>query len=123
MAQYSRVRTPVRIPVPGGKLIEESVGRVSTAHDDVSVAHMVAPSGWTEPAQTPAFAEITVMVRGRLRVEIGPEGAGETVELSAGETLRVEPGVRVCYANSFAEECEYYAICLPAFTLERARRE
>ncbi len=121
MARFTHVRAASRIPVPGGKLIEEIVGRVNTASDDVSVAHMVAPPGWSEPAQTPDFAEITVMVRGRMRVEIGAER--EVVELAAGETLRLEPGVRVSYANPFAEESEYYAICLPAFTLERAHRE
>ncbi len=123
MARFTHVRTATRIPVPGGKLIEEIVGRVNTGSDDVSVAHMVAPGGWSEPAQTPEFAELTIMVRGRMRVEIGPPGSADVVELAAGETLRVEPGVRVCYANPFTDESEYYAVCLPAFALERAHRE
>ncbi len=63
------------------------------------------------------------MVRGRMRAEIGPAGRAEVVEIAAGESLRVEAGVRVRYANSFAEEAEYYAVCIPAFTLERAHRE
>jgi mannose-6-phosphate isomerase-like protein (cupin superfamily) len=119
MAKYTHVTAPVRIEAPGGKLIEEIVGRVSTHSADVSVAHMVAPPGWDEPAQTPAFVEITVMVRGRMRVEVGDD----VVELRAGESIRCEPGVRVRYANPYGEESEYYAICLPAFSLETVNRE
>lgn len=118
MSSYRHVVEPVRIPAPGGKVIEEIFGRVSTGSSDVSVAHMIAPPGWDEPAQTPAFAEITVMVRGRMRVEVG----AEVVELSAGQAIRCEPGIRVRYANPFAEESEYYAICLPAFSLETVGR-
>ena len=121
MAGFTHVTKPTRIPVPGDKLIEEIFGCVNTDTDDVSVAHMVAPPGWTEPAQRPEFAEITIMIRGQLRVHLG-DGSAET-DLSAGESLRVEPGVRVCYSNPFDAACEYYAICLPAFTLERAHRE
>jgi mannose-6-phosphate isomerase-like protein (cupin superfamily) len=116
---YRHVRRAVVIPVPGGKLIEEIVGRVSTSTADASVAHMVAPPGWSEPAQTPEFAETTVMVRGRLRVEVG----GDVVELAAGESIRIEPRVRVRYGNPYAEECEYYAICVPAFSPETVNRE
>jgi mannose-6-phosphate isomerase-like protein (cupin superfamily) len=116
---FTHVRRPAVIPVPGGKLIEELVGRVATQTSDSSVAHMVAPPGWNEPAQTPDFAETTVMVRGRLRIEV----AGEVVVLAAGETIRVEPGVRVQYGNPFDDECEYYAICVPAFSIDTVQRE
>jgi hypothetical protein len=34
------VSAPVRVPVPGGKLIDEYVGRASTGTQEVSVAHM-----------------------------------------------------------------------------------
>ena len=63
------VETPTRIPVPGGKVIDEYVGRVNTGEAAVSVAHMVAPAGWAEPAQTPDFDEITLVLRGEVRVE------------------------------------------------------
>ena len=39
------ISAPTRIPVPGGKVIDEYVGRVTTGTDSVSVAHMVAPAG------------------------------------------------------------------------------
>jgi mannose-6-phosphate isomerase-like protein (cupin superfamily) len=110
----------VRIPVPGGKLIEEHFGRASTGDERFSVAHMIAPPGWGEPAQTPRFGELTVMVRGRMRVELGD---AETLELWAGQSLWVEPDLRVRYSNPFEEESEYFAICLPAFAPDLARRE
>ena len=122
-ARFSLVREPARIAAHGGKLIEEVVGRVCTGSEDVSVAHMVAPPGWDEPPQTPEFSETTVMMRGRMRAELGPAGSAETIEVGAGETLRVEAGVRVRYANPFAEEAEYYAVCVPAFSLDKAHRE
>ena len=47
--------SPARIPVPGGKIIEEHIGAASTSEARVSVAHMTAPAGWSEPFQTPEF--------------------------------------------------------------------
>ena len=51
------------------KRIEEYAGRVNTGHADVSVARMVSPEGWDEPGQRPEFQEITLVLRGTLRVE------------------------------------------------------
>ena len=51
------------------KRIEEYVGHVNSGHAAVSVARMVSPSGWVEPGQRPEFEEITVVLRGLLRVE------------------------------------------------------
>ena len=51
------------------KRIEEYVGRVNSGDEGVSVARMVAPEGWVEPGQSPAFQEITVVLEGMLRVE------------------------------------------------------
>lgn len=121
MASHRVIEQPVRIPVPGGKLIEEIAGRASTGHEAFSFAHMVAPPGWGEPAQTPEFGELTVLVRGRMRIEIGP--GPEIVELRAGQSLWLEPGVRVRYSNPYAEESEYYALCTPAFAPGAAHRE
>lgn len=120
------ITAPVRIPVPGGKLIEEIVGRVATGHSSLSVAHMVAPPGWGEPAQTPEFLEVTVMVRGTMRIEIGPAADGtpsEVIELAAGHSIVIEPGVRVRYSNPYDAENEYYAVCLPAFSPDAAHRD
>ncbi|WP_437655555.1 cupin domain-containing protein [Sorangium sp. So ce1182] len=116
---YRLVTSATRIPVPGGKLIEELFGRVNTGTDGFSLAHMVAPSGWSEPAQTPSFGELTLMIRGRMRVEI----AGEAVDLSAGQAIWTEPDQRVRYSNPFDEESEYFALCIPAFAPDLARRD
>lgn len=113
------VTKPVRIPVPGGKVIEEYLGRVAGGVTALSVAHMVAPPGWSEPAQTPEFAEATIMLRGKLAVEL-PTGVRA---LLAGESLFVPAGLRVRYGNPFTEECEYFAVCLPAFALDTVHRD
>jgi mannose-6-phosphate isomerase-like protein (cupin superfamily) len=119
MSGYTHITERARVPGPGDKIIEEIVGRVNTKTSDVSIAHMVAPPHWGEPAQTPAFAEITIMLRGRMRVDVD----GEVVEVRAGEAIRTDPGVRVRYSNPFDEESEYWAVCLPAFSIDSVHRE
>ena len=119
MSTYRLVTEPALVPVPGGKLIEEIFGRVNTDTEQFSLAHMVAPPSWSEPPQTPDFGELTVMLRGRLAIDVD----GETLTLEAGHSLWVEPGVRVHYRNPFDEECEYFALCIPAFSPELAHRE
>ncbi len=109
---------PVRIPVPGGKIIDEHCGLAADERDAFSVAHMVAPPGWSEPPQTPQFDEVTAMVRGRLVVEHG----GSRTELAAGDSITVPRGTTVTYANPFEQECEYWAFCVPAFSIARAGR-
>ena len=106
------------IPVPGGKQIDELIGAASTQTRDISIAHMVAPAGWTEPFQTPAFREYTVVLRGTVTVEHD----GRTFECHAGETLVTEPGERIRYGVG-PDGAEYIAICLPAFTPESVHRE
>ena len=118
--KYRIQEAPVRIPVPGGKRIDEHVCRASTGNSELSVAHMVAPPGWTEEPQTPAFDEVTVVVRGTLSVCIGDD---ETVALGAGSSIFLSRGVKVQYGNPGIHECEYWAICLPAFSPDLAGRE
>ncbi len=111
------VPAPTRIPVPGGKTIDEYVGRVTTATPEVSVAHMVAPAGWAEPAQTPEFDEITVVLAGAVVVE---HDAGE-LHVRAGQAVITRAGERVRYTT--VEGAEYVAVCLPAFAPDLARRD
>ncbi|ACY18091.1 cupin domain-containing protein [Haliangium ochraceum] len=119
MKPYRLVESSTTIPVPGGKRIEEFFGRVNTETDAFSLAHMIAPPGWTEPAQRPTFGELTIMVRGTMDIEVGED----TVTLRAGQAFWVEPDVRVRYSNNSQEEGEYYAVCMPAFSPDGARRE
>jgi mannose-6-phosphate isomerase-like protein (cupin superfamily) len=112
------IKTPTRIPVPGDKLIEEFIGRVTTNSDGISVAHMIAPAHWGEEPQCPEFDEVTIMVRGKMQVET----QSMVYTLSAGEVFLSKRGITVRYSNPFDEENEYWAICTPAFSIDMAGR-
>jgi mannose-6-phosphate isomerase-like protein (cupin superfamily) len=112
------IAAPSRIPVPGGKVIDEYVGRVASSSAAVSVAHMRAPAGWSEPAQAPEFDEITLVLEGSLRVDFD----GGSLEVTAGQAVTAAAGERVRYSVG-ANGAEYVAICLPAFAPELAHRD
>ena len=116
---YFRQQNPFRVPTADGKLIEEHLGLATTGSGAYSVAHMVAPPAWSEPHQHPEFDEITIVVRGRKRFEIDDD----VVELGAGESLLIRAGARVRYSNPFDQECEYWSVCVPAFSLATVHRE
>ena len=118
MKDFDVQRSPFVVPTDDGKLIEEHFGHASIA-SDLSLAHMVAPAGWGEPYQTPDFDEFTYVIKGRKKFEVG----GDEIILSAGESIRIKKGVRVRYSNPFEEPCEYLAICLPAFHIDKVNRE
>lgn len=113
-----RIDRATRVPVPGGKVIDEYIGRVNSGDDRLSIAHMIAPPGWAEPAQTPEFAEFTLVLRGTLRV--GHDGG--VTEVGAGQAVVTEPGERIRYSVG-PDGAEYVAVCLPAFAPETAHRE
>ena len=79
---------------------------------------MVSPSGWEEPAQQPEFEEITVVLKGTLRVE-SDEG---TLDVAAGQAVIARAGERICYSTPGEEGAEYVAVCLPAFSPETVHR-
>ena len=112
------VTAPSRVPVPGGKVIEEFAGRASTGDDAVSVAVMTAPPGWSEPAQAPEFDEVTVVLSGALVVE---HDAG-TLTVDAGQAVVTRAGERVRYRVG-ESGAHYVAVCVPAFAVEQAHRE
>ena len=60
---------PTVVPGIGEKVIRELVGNVNTGTARVSVARMTSPPGWEEPAQTPEFDEVTVVLEGAVVVE------------------------------------------------------
>ena len=70
------------------KIIEEYVGRVNSRTDELSIARMRSPEGWSEPGQTPEFDEFTVVLRGALRVTTR-EGS---VTVKAGQAAIATPG-------------------------------
>ena len=112
------IQRPTRIPVPGGKVIDEYVGRVTSGTSSVSVAHMKAPAGWEEPAQTPEFDEVTLVLMGTVVVEHD----GGLLEVPAGQAVLTRSGERVRYGVG-DEGAEYVAVCLPAFDPDLAHRD
>lgn len=116
--KYKIQANPFVVPTNDGKLIEEHWGN-STGNSNISIAHMVAPSGWSEPHQSPDFDEFTLIIKGKKKFEID----GEIEVLEAGQSILIQKGARVRYSNPFDTECEYIAICLPAFSMELVNRE
>jgi quercetin dioxygenase-like cupin family protein len=112
------IAAPTRIPVPGGKVIDEYVGRVNTGEQALSIAHMVAPAGWSEPFQQPEFDEVTLVLRGSVRVE----HPGGVTDVHAGQALLTRRGERVRYSTG-PDGAEYVAVCLPAFAPDLANRD
>jgi quercetin dioxygenase-like cupin family protein len=117
----THIRKPTVIEAAGNlpKRIEEFAGRVNSGHASVSIARMVSPAGWQEPGQRPEFEEITVVLRGALRVE-HESGA---LMVRAGEAVVAHPGEWVRYSTPEPDGAEYVAVCLPAFSPETVRRD
>jgi quercetin dioxygenase-like cupin family protein len=101
------------------KKIEEYAGRVNTGHENVSIARMVSPEGWEEPGQRPDFEEITVVLKGLLRVE----HESGVIEVRAGQGLRCRPGEWVRYSTPEPGGAEYIAVCAPAFSPDMVHRD
>ncbi len=115
------IPAPTRVAAAGNKpkQIEEFVGRVNTGHRQLSVARMVSPEGWVEPGQRPEFREVTVVLRGVLRVEHD----GGAIDVAAGQAIISEPGEWIRYSTPGPGGAEYMAICLPAFSPEIVHRD
>ena len=115
------IERPTIIQAAGNKpkKIEEFAGRVNSGHTGVSVARMASPEGWVEPGQRPAFEEITVVLRGLLRVE----HEGGTLDVRAGQAIVTHPGEWVRYSSPETGGAEYVAICLPAFSPDTVHRD
>ncbi len=117
----TKIEKPTVIEAHGNipKVIEEYVGRVNSGSDQVSIARMKSPSGWTEPGQRPEFDEYTVVLEGVLRVKT----EAETLEISSGQAVIVKAGEWVQYSSPDAKGAQYVAVCLPAFSPETVHRD
>jgi quercetin dioxygenase-like cupin family protein len=113
------ISSPTIIEPAGNKpkRIEEYVGRVNSGHATLSVARMQSPAGWVEPGQRPEFEEVTLVLRGSLRVE-HEDGV---LDVPAGQAVVTAPGEWVRYSTP--EGAEYVAVCLPAFSPETVHRD
>jgi quercetin dioxygenase-like cupin family protein len=80
---------------------------------------MTSPEGWMEPGQRPEFEEITVVLRGLVRVE----HHGGVLDVRQGQAVVTAPGEWVRYSTPEAEGAEYVAICLPAFSPGTVHRD
>jgi mannose-6-phosphate isomerase-like protein (cupin superfamily) len=101
------------------KQIQEYAGRVNSGHAGVSVARMISPEGWEEPGQRPEFEEITVVLKGMLRVE----HENGVLDVRAGQAVVASPGEWVRYSTPGPEGAEYVAVCLPAFSPTTVHRD
>jgi len=119
MKAYTIQKSPFIVPTTDGKLIEEHFGLATDGNTNISVAHMIAPSGWSEPYQTPDFDEYTYIISGKKQFIID----GETVILEPGQSIKIQKAIRVQYSNPFKEPCEYISICTPAFSVDAVNRE
>ena len=115
------IDTPAVVQAAGTppKRIEEYAGRVRSGHTAVSVARMLSPAGWAEPAQRPEFEEITVVLRGLLRVE----HEGGVLDVREGQAIVTRPGEWVRDSTPEPGGAEYVAVCVPAFSAETVHRE
>lgn len=115
------IQAPTRVEAAGNKpkLIDEYIGRVNSATDLMSVAHMRSPAGWVEPGQSPEFDEFTIVLRGTLRVE----SQGGSMEVHAGQAVIAHKGEWIRYSTPHEEGAEYIAVCLPAFSMATVHRD
>ena len=115
------VSGPTVIQAAGNKpkRIEEFAGGVNTGHAQVSVARMLSPAGWREPGQRPEFEEITIVLRGLIRVE----HEGGVLDVQVGQAVVTSPGEWVRYSTPEADGAEYIAVCLPAFSPATVHRD
>lgn len=119
MKNYTIQKAPFVVPTNDGKRIEEHFGLATDGNTKISIAHMIAPPGWSEPFQTPEFEEYTYIIRGKKQFII----EDDTIVLEAGQSIKIEKNTRIQYSNPFSEPCEYIAICTPAFSIESVNRE
>ena len=80
---------------------------------------MRSPGGWVEPGQRPDFDEFTVVVKGTLRVE----HEGGLLDVNAGQAVISHKGEWVRYSTPGDDGAEYFAVCLPAFSMETVHRD
>jgi mannose-6-phosphate isomerase-like protein (cupin superfamily) len=115
------IAAPTKIAAAGTKpkRIEEYAGLVNSGHRQVSLARMISPEGWVEPGQTPEFEEITLVLKGMLRVE----HRSGSLEVRSGQAVVAGPGEWVRYSTPEPGGAEYIAVCMPAFSPETVHRD
>jgi mannose-6-phosphate isomerase-like protein (cupin superfamily) len=115
------ITAPTAIEAAGTppKRIEEFIGRVNSRTEELSIARMKSPSGWSEPGQTPEFDEYTVVLKGTLHVRLNDR----ELDIAAGQAIIVRSGEWVQYSTPSPQGAEYIAVCLPAFSPGTVHRD
>ena len=101
------------------KKIEEFVGRINSKTNELSIARMISPSGWKEPGQVGQFDEYTIVLRGKLHLSL----RDKEIDINEGQAVIVSAGEWVQYSSPSLEGVEYIAVCLPAFSPEKVKRD
>ncbi len=119
MSEEPVVTEAVQVAAVGSppKTIREFVGRVATGDEELSIALMDSPAGWSEPAQRPEFDEHTIVLSGSVVVH---HDRGST-EVREGQRVFVRAGTRVRYETPGG--ARYVAVCVPAFSPDTVHRE
>jgi len=115
------IEQPTKVKASGNipKVIKEYIGRVNSNSEDLSIAHMTSPSGWSEPGQTPEFDEYTVVLNGVLHVKTKEK----EIDVCAGQAVMIKRGEWVQYSSPEQDGAEYIAVCHPAFSPEAVHRD
>ncbi len=119
MAQVLHQSSLIRAAGHPPKTIEEYIGRVNSGSNEISIARMKSPPGWSEPGQTADFDEYTIVLAGCLHVTL----RDEEIDLEAGQAVIVAKGEWVRYSTPDSRGAEYVAICIPAFAPDLVRRD
>jgi len=116
-----KIERPTIIKAAGNKpkKIEEFIGRVNSGTDELSIARMKSPAGWSEPGQTPEFNEYSLVLKGTLRVTTKKK----TYDILAGEAFIAAAGEWVQYSTPNPEGAEYMAVCCPGFSPDAVHRD
>ena len=114
------IAAPTRIPVPGGKTIDEYVGRVNSGEEAVSVAHMRRARRLGRAGPDARSSTSTRWCSGN---SAGGDGGRGPRPYAPGRPRVTRAGERVRYSTPEDEGAEYVAVCLPAFAPDLAQRD
>jgi len=117
MVGVSIVGCRTRVVDAPGLSIDELAGNVSSREDRISIAHVVAKQGTSEPYLTLHYDEWICVVKGQIKFQTS---TGDLIA-NAGDTVCIETGTR--FQPLFLQDSEYIPVCLPAFRPDRCVRE
>jgi len=115
------VTVPSIIEAKGNKpkYIQEFIGMVNTHTEEISIAKMVSPEGWSEPGQTAEFDEYTFVLKGILCVKT----KDSIFEVKTDQVFIAKKGEWVQYSSPYVNGAEYLAVCIPAFSPALVKRD